>query len=598
MKCLRWLWLCTLVACPSHKGLPDGGPIDAGPAQLSEREPNDRPEDALVITESAVVQARLDANPAKPDEDWYALAPAAPRVVDLSVSAIPGVDVAFEIYDDTARNRLLLVNSQGEGKPERLPSLGVRNKLYLKVYSVKKGAGGSYTLTVLFSEPKPGFESEPNDRAADANPIALGQPISGTIGHPADEDWFRYELSSPAAGAADASFETGRSSPVGDGGLTAPPLGASGGLAQIGGVDAGSFAAADAGYGAPGIALRIELSAVEGVRFELQVLSAAEAPLFQVRGKENEGLSIRNVGVRSTDQFVYVAVKSAWIGTGKEARRGYNPDKPYVLNVSVEEAGANAELEPNDDLFRATPLPRNGYREGFLSPKTDVDYYVLRTEEPVLARFHLSGVDKLDLMLSVVAPDEKGGEKVLLRANDGAVKEPEILNSVYCAGQCWVKVEGAQRKIDGKWVKDYENSEQPYRLTVSSVPDIGAEEREPNNTPAQATPIQISHPIRGTVHPKKDVDFFRLDLSNRPVRVPLRVTATGLLKVHLGLYLHRMNEEGKLSLLQTADQAKGDAPEVIRYSAEPGIYFIEVRDSKNRESNFQDYYQLTVEEGD
>jgi hypothetical protein len=71
-----------------------------------------------------------------------------------------------------------------------------------------------------------------------------------------------------------------------------------------------------------------------------------------------------------------------------------------------------------------------------------------------------------------------------------------------------------------------------------------------------------------------------------------------LLKVHLGLYLHRMNEEGKLSLLQTADQAKGDAPEIIRYSAEPGVYFVEIRDSRNRESNFQDYYQLTVEEGD
>ncbi len=590
MKCLRWLWLCTLVACPSHKGSPDGGPIDAGPAQLSEHEPNDRPEDALVITESAVVRARLDANPAKPDEDWYALAPAAPRVVDLSLSAIPGVDVAFEIYDDTARNRLLLVNSQGEGKPERLPNLGVRSKLYVKVYSAKKGAGGSYTLTVLFSEPKAGFESEPNDRAADANPIALGQSISGTIGHPADEDWFRYELTNLATGAADASVETGR--------LSAPNLDASSGPAQLRAGDAGSLAAGDGGYGPPGTALRIELSAVEGVRYELQVLSAAEAPLFQVRGKENEGLSVRNVGVRSTDQFVYVAVKSTWIGTGKEARRGYNPDKPYTLNVSVEEAGANAELEPNDDLFRATPLPRNGYREGFLSPKTDVDYYVLRTEEPVLARFHLSGVDKLDLMLSVVAPDEKGGEKVLLRANDGAVKEPEILNSVYCAGQCWVKVEGALRKIDGKWVKDYENSEQPYRLTVSSVADTGAEEREPNNTLAQATPIQLNRPIRGTVHPKKDVDFFRLDLSNRPVRVPIRATATGLLKVHLGLYLHRMNEEGKLSLLQTADQARGDAPEVIRYSAEPGVYFIEIRDSKNRESNFQDYYQLTVEEGD
>ena len=574
VRWLPWLPLCTLIACPSNKTGPDAGPVDAGPAQLSEREPNDRPEDALVLTGSAIVSAGLEANPAKPDEDWYLLAPAAPRVVDLSVSGIPGADVAFEIYD-VAHNRLLLINSQGEGKPERLPNLLVSTKLYVKVYSAKKGAGGSYSLSALFSEPQPGFESEPNDRAADSNPVALGQPVSGTIGHAADEDWFRYELPNPTGSAPDAGMAL-------DAGAAAEDAGSDGGLPDTG----------------QSAALRIEVSAVEGVRYELQVLSAAEAPLFQVRGKEGEGLLLRNVGIRSTDQIVYVVLKSAWSGTGKDARRGYNPDKPYTLSVSFEEAGANAELEPNDDIFRATPLPRNGYREGFISPRSDVDYYVLKTDEPVLAKFHLSGVDKLDLVLSVVAPNEKGGEKVLLRANDGAVKEPEILNSVYCAGQCWVKVEGALRKVDGKWVREYENSEQPYRLTVSSVPDTGGEEREPNNTPEQATPIQLGRPIRGTIHPKKDVDFFRLDLSNRPVRVPLRVTATGLLKVHLGLYLHRLNEEGKLSLVQTADQAKGDAPEVIRYSAEPGVYFLELRDSKNRESNFQDSYQLTVEEGD
>ena len=41
---------------------------------------------------------------------------------------------------------------------------------------------------------------------------------------------------------------------------------------------------------------------------------------------------------------------------------------------------------------------------------------------------------------------------------------------------------------------------------------------------------------------------------------------------------------------------KGDAPEVIRYAADPGVYLFKVQDAKNRESNFQDSYQLTVEE--
>jgi hypothetical protein len=69
-----------------------------------------------------------------------------------------------------------------------------------------------------------------------------------------------------------------------------------------------------------------------------------------------------------------------------------------------------------------------------------------------------------------------------------------------------------------------------------------------------------------------------------------------VLKVDLGLYLHRVDEGGKLTLVQTSDSAKGDKPETIRFSADPGLYVLEVRDSKNRDSNFQDSYQLSVDE--
>ncbi|MGV3621003.1 MAG: ABC transporter substrate-binding protein, partial [Archangium sp.] len=66
----------------------------------------------------------------------------------------------------------------------------------------------------------------------------------------------------------------------------------------------------------------------------------------------------------------------------------------------------------------------------------------------------------------------------------------------------------------------------------------------------------------------------------------------------VGLYLHRVGEDGKLTLVQTSDGAKGDRPETVRFAAEPGTYVFEVRDAKNREANFQDSYQLTVDEGD
>src|SRR5262245_39194727 len=312
-----WLGLFLLwAACPGSKVERDAGIVAAGPKQLTEVEPNDRPEQAMVISEPAVVTASLGADPSKPDEDWYLLAPPAPRTVDLTVSGIPGADVMLEIYD-TDRNRLVAVNSEGEGKPERLPNLGVKGKLLVRVTSAKRGAGGAYALTALFSEPAAGFETEPNDRAADANSLPLGQSISGFIGHSADEDWYRYELipSDGAPGAPPRAEDGGGTGPTGGlppgptGGPRSATAGAPGsataggpGSAAAGAPGPGGGPApassggpvtgpasgatsiapggpapnADAGVTQPApeprIALRIELTAVEGVRFDLQVL--------------------------------------------------------------------------------------------------------------------------------------------------------------------------------------------------------------------------------------------------------------------------------------------------------------------------------------
>jgi hypothetical protein len=581
-----------LWGCPQKPAFVEPPPeVKAGPVELEEQSPNDRPEQAQTLTRSSIVAAALSAEGQKPDEDWFALAPPAPGVVDLAVSGIPGVDLVVSLLDQD-RNPLFTLNSGGEGEGERFPNLGVTHPVLVKVSSAKRGTGGAYTLTATFTEPAAGFEAEPNDRAVDASPLAFDMPVQGFLAHGADVDWYRLELpaapapapveSPPAPIHAPTPTEPGTPPGEGDteGTPPAPPA-----PPELPGPEP------------MGGALRLELSALKGVRLEVAVLTEAEAALFEVKGKDDEGLVLRNIGYRASDQVLYVVVKSAWSGTGKEARRGFDAEAPYTLTVALEAAGANAEFEPNDEVARATPLPRDGFREGFVSPKTDQDFFVLRTDGPVLAQFQLSGVERLDLALEVVRPKEDGTVETLLRANDGAVKEPELLNNVFCPGECWVKVEGAGRRVEGKWVRDYENAEQPYRLSVSVVPDTGAEEREPNNSGATATPLGLGHPIRGTLHPRKDVDYYRLDLSGRMVRTPLRATLLGILKVDLGLYLHRLEADGSLSLVQTADRAKGEQPETIRYSAEPGVYLFEVRDSsKKNEANFQDRYQLTVSE--
>lgn len=645
----RWGWVCVLglgLGVPAcKKDVPqevDAGVVETGPAALTEKEPNERPDQALAVTRDSVVTGGLAAEPNKLDEDWYRLAPGAPRIADVTVSGLPGGDIKLDVYDQD-RNRLVGVNSDGEGKGERLPNLYVEKERWLVVSPARKGMGGAYTLEVKYRVPNDGEEREPNDRAVDAAALPLGQTVTAFLGHSGDEDWYRVELpdtgtpggevpaqapGTPAPGTAPTA-PTGAAvpppsvppdeTPVIDDG-TAPSPAPEGTFAggeppatppanptQPAGEIAGETAAAavvDAGVAlppeVPSVALKIELSAVEGVRPEISVLSAAEAPLFTLQGKEGEPLALRNIGVRATDRVVYLVVKGGWVGTGKAQRRTFNAQVPYTLTVTQEEAGAHAELEPNDELLKATPLTGAGFREGFLSPKSDVDNYVLTTREPVLAKVELTGVDRLDLTLSMVEPPQGDGlkETVLLKANDGALKEPERLNNVSCTGTCYFRVEGSFRKVDGKFVKDFENSEQPYRITVTTVPDNGSEEREPNNTAERAQDLQLGKAVRGTVYPAKDVDYFRVDLSDRPVRTSLTATLLGILKVDVGLYLHRVQPDGKLTLVQTSDRAKGDQPETIRYSAEPGVYLFEVRDARNREANFQDSYQLTVEEGE
>ncbi|MCA3011114.1 MAG: ABC transporter substrate-binding protein [Myxococcaceae bacterium] len=592
MTRLRWSPVVVAVAfalscsrCDGPKDAVDAGPFDAGPLALVEQEPNDGPDTALVVAGTSVVEATLGADAQKPDEDWYALTSAVPRTVDLVVTTPVGGDVALEVMDAT-RAALSVVNAQGPGGAERHPNLDVSGRVLVRVTTVKKGVGGAYTLSATFRERRPGFELEPNERRVDATPVQLGQAVSGLLAHPLDVDLYRFELPAPPTdaagpGDADAGDDAG-----------APPAA---------GDDAG--APPDAGATAPGaaearLALRVDVSALPGVALEVQVLTEAEAQLFQARSRESSGLSLRNVGVRQADRVLYVAVRSAPLSAGKDARRGASVERSYTLTVVPEEAGASAEYEPNDEAGKATDLPPNSYREGFVNPRGDVDHYALTTDGPSIVKVAVTGVDHVDLELSVVRPVEGKPDEVLLKVNEGTAREPEQLNNVRCDGVCVFRVEAVARKVDGKWVREDENPDQAYRITTQVTPDDGSEEREPNNAADRATPLAFGRAVRGTIYPRRDIDLFALDLRDRQVKTPLAAQLLGVLKVDVGLYLHRVEADGKLTLVQTSDSAKGDKPEAIRYSAEPGLYVFEVRDVKNRESNFQDSYQLTVDEGD
>ncbi|MFP2957637.1 hypothetical protein ACLEPN_07340 [Myxococcus sp. 1LA] len=248
----RWGWACVLglmlAGCKEDKApeTPDAGPVETGPAALTEKEPNDRPEQALDITRNSTVSAELTAQPNKADEDWYRLAPGAPRIAEVSVSGLPGGDITLEVYDRD-RNRLVGVNSEGEGKPERFPNLSVEDERFIRVVPTRKGVGGAYTLEVRMRAPEDGEEREPNDRAVDAVNLPLGQTVTAFLGHAGDEDWYRIELPDPTqpSNAGDAAPSQGGTpetpSPFGDSpSQGTPPQGAGAAPQGMGGPQPGT----------------------------------------------------------------------------------------------------------------------------------------------------------------------------------------------------------------------------------------------------------------------------------------------------------------------------------------------------------------------
>ncbi|MBS2029499.1 MAG: ABC transporter substrate-binding protein [Deltaproteobacteria bacterium] len=609
MRKLAFIALLALAGCPKHEEAPDAGAIAPGaPVPTTEQEPNDEAAHAQQLKGPVDVTASLSAAAGKKaDEDWYALDPALGRVT-VKVDPAPPLDVIVEIYDSDGVKRLTQDGAAGGGS-EVIHGLVVARAPKLRVLG-KKDALGPYHLTVVADAPDAATEQEPNNRAADATPLEADKPLTGYISDSTDEDWFQISLPGPDGGEDAGPLDAG---PVDAG--AAPTIDAGTAELDAGVIDAGATdagAAADAGQVVdagstppppppPPMLLHLTISGVPGVRLEVDVVNAAGAPLLSAKGKSpGDGVEIRNVALRAPERDFYVVVKSAWVGEKKEAKRSASVDSPYTITAHLEQAQGEVELEPNDDAAHATSMAWEGNTAsivGYLSPRADVDDYVLHSDKPVIARAEVSGVEHLDLELSVLGVPDGGKETTLLTANDGELKEPEVLtNLAFGPGDLYLQVRGAARKgPDGKWTRDSENAKDPYRLTVTAAPDDGTKEHEPNNTPETATPLAPNQTLRGTIHPKKDVDFYRLDLTSLPVKTTIKASVTGILKVDVALYLYRQKEDGTLAIVQTSDSAKGDAPESITYAAEPGLYFLKVKDTKDRESNFVDSYAIRVE---
>ncbi|RME28557.1 MAG: hypothetical protein D6806_02700, partial [Deltaproteobacteria bacterium] len=355
----------------------------------------------------------------------------------------------------------------------------------------------------------------------------------------------------------------------------------------------------------PNLVLRAELSAVEGVRFELVVTDEQERRPLVVRrgGSKGKPVRVRNLGLSGPPEAVYVVVRSAWVKGEKKGKfvRTFNPSVPYSLVVSVESAAADLELESNDEPARAMPLKDGQVVRGFVAVPSDKDWYAVELEQPSILSATLEVPERLDLQLYVLdtasVEAAKAGKKdsYLVRRNAGRLGEPEqVVNVALPKGKNYLRVEGAWKLVDGRYVRDFASAEETYRLSVNLGPDDGRTEREPNDREKEASAVEVGKPVRGTIHPAGDVDWFVLDLSADAGPSNVLVELSPLPKLDLGFALYEQQAGAEPKLLAKVSKAPASEKEYLMKELVPGVYLIKVWGSPRTESNATDSYTLSV----
>src|SRR5438105_4241863 len=409
-------------------------------------------------------------------------------------------------------------------------------------------------------------EQEPNDFQR-AQQIPARSAVTGSLQAPRDEDWYRVELKPSAMEA-----------------------------------------------------LRIEVTAVAGVRPELEVRALADASLLATfRGADellvrdlsvhladlpDGGPAVRSVSdaglADEADGGVMDGGLPATVPAGGgyylvlkgHSRRGA-PLTPYTITATLEAGAPDLEIEPNDDPQHATPLRDTA--TGFIAPVGDQDWYRIHSDGPAVLHAELTGADRADLELAVFA--DAGAEKprLLARVNESGPREPEVLPAVGIpAGDSYVLVQAAARQFEGKWVRDGEDRQTPYRLAVQLFPDDGSTEHERNDEVARGAVLALPILVKGWIWPRKDVDLFRFHVG--PGHAPVNIVVTAVRGVDLQLRLYELRGERPPEVIGSSDARRGEGEEkVIAVPLKEADYAVEVSSPRNKDASATQAYTLSVQ---
>jgi hypothetical protein len=280
---------------------------------------------------------------------------------------------------------------------------------------------------------------------------------------------------------------------------------------------------------APERRLRVEYDGLDEVRASVAVRSDSGALLQERWGAAGEAIALPNLAWAEGTSLIYVVVRCQYTA---------NVESRYSLRVLSSQPPGATEAEPNDKPATATELVPGRATAGILADGQDRDLYAIKVGRPTVVRVLVAPPLTLDAALALV--DDEG--KVIWEVDDGGPREAELMPVL------WVK---PPRAVIQVWApkRQHVSTIAPYRISVEALAE-GPWELEPNNSVALATVWSADQPqVAGFIHPKKDVDLYRITAKGDR----LRFAAAAVPKLKLRLEL--LDAAGRVKAASTSDAA-------------------------------------------
>ncbi len=357
--------------------------LSCGRSVPREQEPNGDFKSAGELKADSAIEGYFDT----PDDiDFYTIIIDEPSILDISLSAVRGINHSIKIWDGSTVEPVRYIDDVRKSAAERMCNFRIDGGvLFISVQHGDRDPAvankeNPYRLKVLRRSVGAGNEREPNDSPETAAVIHPNSEVSGFFS-PAlnrlnknekfpgrEEDWFSLELR----------------------------------------LDGGNP-----------VLLDLDLSPVPDIDSIIHVYGPGMEEILSADSQgTGAGESLKGIGVTASGMYrVRIAARNA----------AANCDIPYILSVMTREYDLTAEMEPNNDIQTAGII-QTGLINGKLLPRGDRDFFRVKSDgSDRLHKIEVVPAVDLDLFMNIY---DTAGKRVY-EVNAGGPGEAEILSDVF-----------------------------------------------------------------------------------------------------------------------------------------------------------------------